>query len=170
MGNVTKCSGCAREFTTTFLRNGRAHKCCAACRQVAKDRRERLRLADPVGVAREQRALRRKKREEALRAYGGECACCGEAQYEFLALDHIEGGGGRERRELQVWGSAFTAHLTREGFPPGYRVLCHNCNSALGYHGYCPHSTAYSAQHIKHVAETAAVAVTRIRTIPPAGT
>ncbi len=25
---------------------------------------------------------------------------------------------------------------------PGYRLLCHNCNSALAYYGYCPHIIA----------------------------
>jgi hypothetical protein len=25
---------------------------------------------------------------------------------------------------------------------PGYRVLCQNCNAALGLYGYCPHSAA----------------------------
>jgi hypothetical protein len=27
------------------------------------------------------------------------------------------------------------------GFPEGFRVLCHNCNSALGYYGHCPHDS-----------------------------
>jgi hypothetical protein len=30
--------------------------------------------------------------------------------------------------------------LLRLGTPhPDYRVLCHNCNTALGFYGYCPH-------------------------------
>jgi hypothetical protein len=32
--------------------------------------------------------------------------------------------------------------LARNGFPDGYRVLCHNCNMALGQYGYCPHGNA----------------------------
>ncbi len=26
-----------------------------------------------------------------------------------------------------------------EGYPTGFRVLCHNCNCALAYYGSCPH-------------------------------
>lgn len=29
--------------------------------------------------------------------------------------------------------------LSKHGLPTGFRVLCHNCNSAHGYYGYCPH-------------------------------
>jgi hypothetical protein len=29
--------------------------------------------------------------------------------------------------------------LKRNGYPKGFRVLCHNCNSARGLYGYCPH-------------------------------
>jgi hypothetical protein len=30
---------------------------------------------------------------EMLSAYGGKCVCCGESEYKFLAIDHINGGG-----------------------------------------------------------------------------
>ena len=29
--------------------------------------------------------------------------------------------------------------INSNSFPPGFRVLCHNCNQALGAYGYCPH-------------------------------
>jgi hypothetical protein len=74
------------------------------------------------------------------------CACCGEGRLEFLAIDHIDGRGGRERRALKLASSTqFYRYLERENFPAGYRVLCHNCNSALGWYGYCPHASADQA-------------------------
>lgn len=83
-----------------------------------------------------QRAIR----DESLAHYGGRCACCGEARREFLAIDHVEGGGNKHRRENNLKsGVAFTRWLKKNGFPEGFRVLCHNCNSAMGYYGYCPH-------------------------------
>ena len=30
--------------------------------------------------------------------------------------------------------------LINERFPEGFRVLCHNCNQAIGYYGECPHA------------------------------
>jgi hypothetical protein len=29
--------------------------------------------------------------------------------------------------------------LKRNNYPTGFRVLCHNCNLAIGFYGYCPH-------------------------------
>jgi hypothetical protein len=68
--------------------------------------------------------------------YGNMCACCGEANTEFLAFDHINGGGYQHRKsgvcKLSSW-------LVRNNFPEGFRVLCHNCNMSRGLYGYCPH-------------------------------
>ena len=85
---------------------------------------------------------RDKLREETRIAYGGVCACCGETRSEFLSIDHINGGGNEERRRLGAWGGInFYRKLRQSNWPPGYRVLCHNCNQALGHYGYCPHVT-----------------------------
>ena len=35
-------------------------------------------------------------------------------------------------------------YLKIRGFPPGYQVLCHNCNQAKGFYGKCPHQTKSS--------------------------
>ncbi len=82
----------------------------------------------------------RKIKLEVLSHYGGAppvCACCGEAAMEFLSIDHIKGGGSRHRRELNR--SNLYGYLKKTGYPDGYRVLCMNCNFALGHFGYCPH-------------------------------
>jgi len=33
-----------------------------------------------------------------------------------------------------------------QGYPTGFRVLCHNCNQAIGLYGYCPHKTPRTTQ------------------------
>jgi len=78
-------------------------------------------------------------RLEALAHYGGKCTCCGEDHPEFLAFDHVNGGGGKHKakykiRHLERW-------LKRNGYPDGFRILCHNCNQAMGYYRTCPHQT-----------------------------
>lgn len=65
-----------------------------------------------------------------------ECACCKENNYEFLAIDHINGGGGKHIKSI---GGKLVRWLIKNNFPQGFRVLCHNCNMSLGHHGYCPH-------------------------------
>jgi len=72
----------------------------------------------------------------AIDYYGKVCQCCGEEKTEFLAIDHINGGGGKHRREIR--GSLFS-WLKVNNYPKGFRVLCHNCNLSLGFYKYCPH-------------------------------
>jgi hypothetical protein len=83
----------------------------------------------------------RRQRITVLEHYSGDvpkCACCGETRVEFLALDHISAGGAQHRKTVGN-GSNMWRWLLKQGFPEGYRVLCHNCNQALGAWGYCPH-------------------------------
>lgn len=87
-------------------------------------------------------------RKDILAHYSGgtlQCACCGEGTYEFLALDHIGGWGAKQRREVGRSHQIYS-WIKRNDFPDGYRVLCHNCNSAIGYYGECPHETARKAK------------------------
>lgn len=75
-------------------------------------------------------------RAEILRAYGGECACCGESAPKFLAIDHINSDAHKEH--TRTGGSTFYGRIKRRGFPPEYQLLCHNCNAAKAQGG-CPH-------------------------------
>lgn len=64
------------------------------------------------------------------------CSCCGEDKYQFLAIDHINGGG---RIHLKEIGGDICGWIIKNNFPEGFRVLCHNCNMARGLYGNCPH-------------------------------
>jgi hypothetical protein len=84
------------------------------------------------------RTKHREKRLALLERYGGRCACCSEGRIEFLAIDHVNGGGTSERQSLRL--DTYYGRLLNSAVPlKGYRVLCHNCNTALGLYGYCPH-------------------------------
>ena len=83
----------------------------------------------------------------AFEAYGGcKCACCSEVTFEFLSIDHMDNSGAVHRKELRHGvgdygggGTRTYLWLKRNGYPPGFRVLCRNCNAAYGELGYCPH-------------------------------
>lgn len=93
------------------------------------------------------RAKYAKLRLAVLRAYSGErlrCCCCGVEDVDLLTLDHVNGGGNKHRQEVSgrhfshSW--RYYRHLRAAGYPPGYQVLCHNCNSGRAVNGgVCPH-------------------------------
>lgn len=67
------------------------------------------------------------------------CACCGETTYEFLSLDHLEGSSQEDYRKHKT-AVGIMINIIREGFPPKYRVLCHNCNQCCRVYGHCVHN------------------------------
>lgn len=69
----------------------------------------------------------RKHRLDCLIHYGGnppKCARCGYSDIRSLCIDHIKGGGNKERRGH----GRFERILVKKNFPEGYQVLCANCN------------------------------------------
>lgn len=114
-------------------------------RAVLRDKlRERMQAPEKKQARSQQNKSAVKQRKmETIDAYGGcFCSCdhngkpCGAHPIEFLAIDHINGEGKDDNRggyRLYRW-------LKEQGYPLGFRVLCHNCNSSLGFYGYCPHS------------------------------
>jgi len=72
-----------------------------------------------------------------LQHYGGMCACCKEGRFEFLAIDHINGGGNKHAREIY---SHLADWIVKNNFPSGFQILCHNCNFAKHIMGTCPHN------------------------------
>ena len=77
-------------------------------------------------------------REAVLDHYGRRCACCGEAQVVFLTVDHVNNDGAEHRKTVHA--SGIYRWLLRRGFPPGFQILCFNCNCGKQRNGgTCPH-------------------------------
>lgn len=69
---------------------------------------------------------------ESFQAYGGKCVICGDNHWEFLTIDHINGGGSEHRRNVGA-GAKFYKMLREQGWPKDeYRLLCSNCNCNKG--------------------------------------
>ena len=99
---------------------------------------QRWRAANPDKVREQRLRGQRRIREEALTAYGHHCVCCGVHNSEFLAIDHVN-GGGRQHRKHVAPGTGFYWWLKRNGYPEDFRLLCHNCNRATYANALCPH-------------------------------
>jgi hypothetical protein len=75
-----------------------------------------------------------------IAAYGGKCTCCGEAESQFLTLEHIKHDGKEHRERIKGSGNAIWLDLKRRGWPQdGFTVLCWNCQMATAHGDICPH-------------------------------
>ncbi len=150
METLKRCSAChqMKEATPFFFNRNRRrpdglHNQCKACRHaVTYPKKDKQQLRD----ARKRWAT--KLRHEVLYYYSvgqPQCACCGETHLEFLALDHIDGGGNVHRdtlnqgKKYRASGQDIYRWIRRNKFPEGFQVLCHNCNMAKSFYGRCPH-------------------------------
>ncbi len=155
----TRCPKCRQPTGATdyYLNKGRPRPMCKVCwkEQNAEAYREnRVERIVKAGERKREnreryngynRTSRRRLRSEVMAAYGGEhpaCKCCGEDIDQFLAIDHLDGGGNAHRRSIYgtaTAGDRFYRWLRDNGFPPGFQILCHNCNFAKSAYGVCPH-------------------------------
>jgi hypothetical protein len=67
---------------------------------------------------------RAKERELVFQHYGKVCSGCGISDYRVLTIDHTDGGGCAHRKRIKM---PLYRWLIRNGFPNGFRTLCHNC-------------------------------------------
>jgi len=87
-----------------------------------------------------QRESRHRLRNEVIDAYGGKCACCGETRKEFLSIDHKNGNGNKQKKEIGARTSQeFYCWLKENNYPDGFQVLCFNCNCGKGTYSVCPY-------------------------------
>lgn len=72
--------------------------------------------------------------------YSNRCNCpgCIETRFEFLTIDHINSDGGAHRKTIYS-GAGMYRWLVKNNYPPGYQVLCFNCNCGKRKSGVCPH-------------------------------
>jgi len=116
-------------------------------RDKARAKNARWARAHPEKVREKQFRVRKRAKYEAFVAYGGPaCMCCGEAEFEFLTIEHTRGDGAAHRKTLASGGrgigSWFYTWLRQHEYPDdlGLEVLCSNCQRGRAYNcGVCPH-------------------------------
>jgi hypothetical protein len=146
-GTLTShCTACRRQHHAEYAPeyNARRRGFYATDPTVREITRERNRVWKEQNRERENTRSRDRHQEYrriVIERYGGACACCGETAIEFLVVDHVNGDGAQDRRAIGVAG-IYRKLAKAETVLAGYRVLCHNCNSAYARYGSCPHTVA----------------------------
>lgn len=147
-GLQSKCKACQKSLTYDWRRRNpevvRETQRRSARRNANKRNRksrEYYRNNAEEMKARE-RARQRSLKDAAYNAYGGHrCNCCGESIVQFLCIDHVNNDGSRHRKEIGR-GSIYY-WLKQNGYPPGFQVLCANCNQGKQLNGgVCPHQAS----------------------------
>jgi len=141
----TRCPACMSTHNKgtkkRFHARVRAGKCgCGATRSKRFTTCKRCREKNKRNMKKAGPKYRRRVKLAAFEAYGGaKCRCCGLEEITVLNLDHINGGGCQHEKELGSLGTNLYTHVRSLEYPPGYQVLCSNCN--IGKHhndGVCP--------------------------------
>lgn len=114
------------------------------CRHCTNDYHKEWKAKNPGRDQAQVRAMKNRRKFLVMSHYSSgspKCACCNEACFEFLTIDHINGRKlvGHDRR---ISGIKLYSFLFNNGFPLGYQVLCMNCNWGKYTNGICPHKTA----------------------------
>ena len=140
------CTSCKQDKASTEFYNGKTIKVYGAslllptneCKSCERTRKE---------------VARKRDRKLVLEHYGGvppKCQCCGEVIDGFLTLDHeAEETKIAKQNESRRSGTVLYQWLVSKEFPPGYAVLCFNCNCAKGIYGICPHQKPLNLYQVK---------------------
>lgn len=153
------CSDCGNPFEA---KSPQAKRCPGCKRKKKNVDWIRCRRNNPKAVAWQQAYMKEYRAElrlAALKAYSPDgmprCACknCPEHKNPhvgFLEVDHIDGDGSEHRREQVKCSMALLTWLRRHNYPPGYQILCANCNRHKGgtpaSEWRCPHEDVSSEE------------------------
>jgi len=146
------CSQRAADITKKRRAAFNADGICISCGLHVQEPNRKLCLICLIKARNVAKASSRALKLAALNAYGGPiCACppCGTKCWSMLQIDHIKNNGAAHRREIGrgsrhepgTGGSTTMYRWLRDNdYPPGFQVLCSNCNlSKYLSGGQCEH-------------------------------
>lgn len=134
--------------------------CSSKCRECARKVTREWMYAHKEYSFHKTRQWREELKSIVYEHYGGKCVCCGESNYMFLTIDHINNDGykGRLRpepgsiRKRRIAGDWYK-YIIDSNFPGDLQLLCYNCNGGKQRNfGTCPHIEIiepYYGSHIK---------------------
>jgi hypothetical protein len=135
-GRQRTCIECTREYMKLWSKTPKAREW--------KRRYENTPSVREKGYKRQFIRYRKQRLQLFKEICGGnpKCQCpgCDVSHWEFLQLDHINGGGNKQRKLFKLGGSVIVRLALKDpDLKHKYRVLCANCNHAIGRHkGICP--------------------------------
>lgn len=105
--------------------NGRDKRRKKCAYEKDKESRRKYNKTHPEVVREQGRRRRAKDRQRVLDKFGGKCAHCGFDDPRALQIDHVNGGGKKEIKEIGQYACQVKARNDSSG---AYQLLCANCN------------------------------------------
>ena len=142
-----RCTDCrvafpVEKFSTFYDKRMKKRYPVARCKECAKKATARWRKKpkNAKKIAAYTLEYKERLRKIVYKHYGNKCFCCGENNYLFLTLDHVNNDGNVHRKNGIHGGATTYNHIIKNDFPNNIQLLCWNCN--CGRHrngGVCPH-------------------------------
>ena len=136
--NFTKtkiCRRCGKEYIIT---GGRSLYCLECKRK--RDREQNINCAKEWHkIHKDEQRLKKKTRYKAMKIriqqiLGGKCDYCGMTDHRCLQIDHVNGGGRRDKRNFDSVEAYFREVQRSVSAKEGkYQLLCANCNCIKRY-------------------------------------
>lgn len=163
------CEDCGKseEYTRKIMprKDGLVRKYCPEC---ARSRQSKCALkhyhSNRGEINPAKKRLHKDNRAMVIERLGGKCECCGESEIAFLEVDHIN-DDGKEQRIKHPGQTTIYWWLAKHNFPPGFRLLCSNCNRGRWRNGgTCPHQKGSQA-----IAQASSSKRSEVPDTPPKG-
>ena len=136
-----KCGGEPKALSLFTKSNGKRLNTCKKCSSEYMVKRYAASPELQAESARRERARHAAHVAAVLEYYEGKCACCGETEPKFLTVDHIVPIASYKKR-IELGHNRMYSWLVMHNFPPGFQLLCSNCNHGRARNGgICPHQT-----------------------------
>ena len=146
------CLHCKLELARDAFRKSRPRVCVECVRKQDRERYEReavrrrewQRKYNQTTAGKESSRRNNeenKKKHQAIKLlclekYGGpRCCWCGQTEIKCLSIDHINNDGAAHRGADKQAKSSMYWWLKKNDFPPGFEVLCMNCNFSKHHNG-----------------------------------
>jgi hypothetical protein len=122
------CNNCGTQLTLDnwiFATYKHKNYKCDDCRKITA---KQYNKENSNKIAQTKQLYRRKLKIAVLNHYGDSCNECGEDNFYYLTIDHINNDGNIDRKNGLSSGHNFYHWLIKNNFPPQFRTLCFNCN------------------------------------------
>lgn len=103
-------------------------------------KKERNRIKNNAPKSEKIRSIRIEAKIKVFEMYGKTCKCCSEDDYDKLIIDHINGGGSKEKNSYPSR-SVYLYLRDKEIDKDKFQILCQSCNQAKELKNGCPHKS-----------------------------